>query len=216
MRCGLRVGDASKIAFDCVVRGGDDALYLRYTNRKMKREALVPIDEEVEHAIAEQQQRILRRWPHGSPWLFPASEDEPRRTQALVHALLPRPVARLAGPLQRPRRIRPARAPHLRADNTRHISAAAPGNATSSPEPRRSEPCGPSTLTAAPSNSEPSPRQLQYPDPGSTPNPTCAPRSTGSAPGTAGHSHHQCRLLSAPLTHPCCAGWIPRNSVSGS
>ncbi|MGH3855528.1 MAG: hypothetical protein ACRDR6_18970, partial [Pseudonocardiaceae bacterium] len=48
MRCGLRVGDASKVAADCVVRDGDGAPYLRYTNRKMKREALVPIDEELE------------------------------------------------------------------------------------------------------------------------------------------------------------------------
>ena len=77
MRCGLRVGDASKIAFDCVIRGGDSAPYLRYTNRKMKREALVPIDEEVEQAIAEQQQRILRRWTDGSPWLFPAPKMNP-------------------------------------------------------------------------------------------------------------------------------------------
>jgi hypothetical protein len=43
----------------------------------MKREALVPIDEEVEHAIAEQQQRILRHWPGGSPWLFPAPKMNP-------------------------------------------------------------------------------------------------------------------------------------------
>jgi integrase len=77
MRCGLRIGDASKAAFDCVVRGGDGAPYLRYTNHKMKREALVPIDEEVEQTIAEQQQRILRRWPNGSPWLFPASKMNP-------------------------------------------------------------------------------------------------------------------------------------------
>jgi integrase len=77
VRCGLRIGDASKVAFDCVVRGGDGAPYLRYTNRKMKREALVPIDEEVEHAIAEQQQRILRKWPGGSPWLFPAPKMNP-------------------------------------------------------------------------------------------------------------------------------------------
>jgi integrase len=77
IRCGLRVGDASKIAFDCVVRDGDGAPYLRYTNRKMKREALVPIDEEVEQAIVEQQQRILRRWPEASPWLFPAPKMNP-------------------------------------------------------------------------------------------------------------------------------------------
>lgn len=58
MRCGLRIGDATRITLDCVVRDGDGAPYLRYTNRKMKREALVPIDEEVEQAITEQQQRI--------------------------------------------------------------------------------------------------------------------------------------------------------------
>ncbi|QIZ39981.1 phage integrase family protein [Saccharopolyspora sp. ASAGF58] len=77
MRCGLRVGDASQIAFDCLVRDGDDAPYLRYANRKMKREALVPIDEEVEQAITEQQRRILERWPDGSPWLFPAPRMNP-------------------------------------------------------------------------------------------------------------------------------------------
>jgi integrase len=77
MRCGLRIGDASRAAFDCVVRDGDGAPYLRYVNRKMKREALVPIDEEVEQAITEQQQRILRRWPGGSPWLFPAPRMNP-------------------------------------------------------------------------------------------------------------------------------------------
>ena len=77
VRCGLRVGDATRIAFDCVVRDGDGAPYLRYTNRKMKREALVPIDEEVEQGIIEQQQRVLRRWPDGRRWLFPALKMNP-------------------------------------------------------------------------------------------------------------------------------------------
>jgi integrase len=77
MRCGLRIGDASKLAFNCVVRDGDSAPYLRYVNRKMKREALVPIDEELEQAIAEHQQQILRRWPDASPWLFPAPKMNP-------------------------------------------------------------------------------------------------------------------------------------------
>ena len=39
MRCGYRVGDATKVGFDCVIRDGDGAPYLRYPNRKMKREA---------------------------------------------------------------------------------------------------------------------------------------------------------------------------------
>jgi integrase len=86
MRCGLRVGDASRVAFDCVIRGGDGAPYLRYTNAKMKREALVPIDEEVEQAIAEQQQRILRRWTDGSPWLFAAAKMNPDGHRPLTTA----------------------------------------------------------------------------------------------------------------------------------
>ncbi len=136
MRCGLRVGDATKVAFDCVVRDGDGAPYLRYTNRKMKREALVPIDEEVEQAITAQQQRILRRWPGRQPVAVPRPEDEPRRPQAAEHALLPRAAAGLAGPLRCPRRARspgapdPAPvAPYLRhqADQPRR----APGSSTS-------------------------------------------------------------------------------------
>lgn len=83
IRCGLRVGDASTVTFDCVVRDGDGAPYLRYTNRKMKREALVPIDEEVEQTIAEQQRQILRRWPDGSPWLFPAPKMNPDGRKSL-------------------------------------------------------------------------------------------------------------------------------------
>ena len=48
IRCGLRVTDPRRAAFDCVVHDGDGAPYLRYLNHKMKREALVPIDEELE------------------------------------------------------------------------------------------------------------------------------------------------------------------------
>ncbi|MFG3383344.1 tyrosine-type recombinase/integrase [Streptomyces sp. NPDC047999] len=77
MRCGLRVGDACNLAFDCIIRDADGAAYLRYLNQKMKREALVPIDEEVENEIATQQQRVLHRWPGGSRWLFPAPRMNP-------------------------------------------------------------------------------------------------------------------------------------------
>jgi integrase len=36
-----------------------------------RREALVPIDEEIASLIKEQQQRSLQRWPAGTPVLFP-------------------------------------------------------------------------------------------------------------------------------------------------
>ncbi len=74
MRCGLRSGDALRLPREgCIARDSDGAPYLRYYNHKMKREALVPVDEELEAMIGEQQQRVLARWPDGScPHLFPA------------------------------------------------------------------------------------------------------------------------------------------------
>ena len=71
IRCGLRISDVTGLPFDCVVRDAGGAPYLRYYNRKMKREALVPIDEELETLAGEQQRRVLERWPDGIPVLFP-------------------------------------------------------------------------------------------------------------------------------------------------
>jgi hypothetical protein len=71
IRCGLRISDACKVPADCVVTDADGAPYLRYYNRKMKREALVPIDEELEALIARQQERNRERNPGGTPVLFP-------------------------------------------------------------------------------------------------------------------------------------------------
>jgi integrase len=77
MRCGLRLGDARRLAFDCIARDADDAPYLRYWNRKMKREALVPIDEQLEHEITRQQQALAGRWPGGTAVLFPQQNANP-------------------------------------------------------------------------------------------------------------------------------------------
>jgi len=71
IRCGLRITDATAIPSGCVVRDADGAPYLRYYNRKMKREALVPIDEELEELIVGQRERNRERWPGGTPVLFP-------------------------------------------------------------------------------------------------------------------------------------------------
>ena len=71
IRCGLRITDTARLAFDCVITDAEAAPYLRYYNHKMKREALVPIDEDLQRLIIEQQQRILRQWPQGTPVLFP-------------------------------------------------------------------------------------------------------------------------------------------------
>jgi integrase len=71
VRCGLRITDACKIPADCVVTDADGAPYLRYYNHKMRREALVPIDEELAGQIILQRQRTAGRWPGGTPVLFP-------------------------------------------------------------------------------------------------------------------------------------------------
>ncbi len=71
IRCGLRVGDACALSFDCLIHDGQGAPYLHYFNHKMNRDAATPIDEEVEAAIRAQQQRVLQQWPAGSPHLFP-------------------------------------------------------------------------------------------------------------------------------------------------
>jgi hypothetical protein len=69
IRCGLRITDACKVP--CVVTDADGAPYLRYYNHKMRREALVPIDEELAGQIALHRQRAAERWPGGTPVLFP-------------------------------------------------------------------------------------------------------------------------------------------------
>jgi len=71
IRCGLRISSATGLAFDCLVTDANGAPYLRYYNTKMKREALVPIDDELARQIAGQQQRTLQRFPAGTPVLFP-------------------------------------------------------------------------------------------------------------------------------------------------
>jgi len=71
IRCGLRISSAVTLPPDCVVTDADGAPYLRYHNTKMKREALVPIDEELRAMIAAQQDRNRQRWPAGIPVLFP-------------------------------------------------------------------------------------------------------------------------------------------------
>ena len=46
-RCGLRISSALSLGFDCLLHDGQGAPYLHYFNTKMKREAAVPIDEEL-------------------------------------------------------------------------------------------------------------------------------------------------------------------------
>jgi integrase len=72
VRCGLRVTDALRLKADCVVSDAEGAPYLRYVNHKMKREALVPVDEEVRAEVIAQQARA-----GSSQWLFPRPMKNP-------------------------------------------------------------------------------------------------------------------------------------------
>ena len=67
IRCGLRITDALRLPADCLVSDTDGAPYLRYDNHKMKRQALVPIDEELQTLITAERARNSV----GGPWLFP-------------------------------------------------------------------------------------------------------------------------------------------------
>ena len=71
IRGGLRLASVTTVGFDCLRHDGQAAPYLLYRNTKMKREAAVPIDAEIEAGIKAQQARVLGRWPAGSPCLFP-------------------------------------------------------------------------------------------------------------------------------------------------
>jgi integrase len=71
IRCGLRISSAVSLPWDCTVTDPDGAPYLLYYNTKMKREALVPIDDELVAMISAQHDRVRLRWPDGTPVLFP-------------------------------------------------------------------------------------------------------------------------------------------------
>ncbi|GIF13526.1 tyrosine-type recombinase/integrase [Actinoplanes teichomyceticus] len=85
IRCGLRISSALTLDFDCLVHDAQGAPYLRYFNTKMKREAAVPIDEELQAAIRDQQQRVLARWPEAPPVLFPRPQANVSGTLRLPH-----------------------------------------------------------------------------------------------------------------------------------
>jgi integrase len=82
IRTGLRISSAVGLPFDCLVTDADGAPYLRYWNTKMKREALVPIDDELHADVLAQQRRVLARFPAGAPVLFP-------RPRANLHGAIP-------------------------------------------------------------------------------------------------------------------------------
>ncbi|PBJ39266.1 transposase [Mycobacterium avium subsp. hominissuis] len=76
IRSGLRIGDATRLELDCLVRDPQDAVYLRYRNHKMRRDAMVPIDDELAAMITAQQTRTRLQFPATSV-LLPRSSANP-------------------------------------------------------------------------------------------------------------------------------------------
>ena len=83
IRCGLRISSAVSLPWDCTVTDANGAPYLRYYNTEMKREALVPIDDELRAMISAQHHRIRLRWPDGTPVLFPRPQTNMAGTRPI-------------------------------------------------------------------------------------------------------------------------------------
>ena len=76
LRTGLRIGDATRLALDCLIRDPQGAVYLRYRNHKMRRDAVVPIDDQLAAMIEAQQARTQLQFP-GTGVLLPRSSANP-------------------------------------------------------------------------------------------------------------------------------------------
>ena len=112
IRCGLRATDACTLPFDCLLYDGQQAAYLRYFNNKMRREAAVPIDENVERR--DPRPAAAGDRPLAEPPSTPVPRRHPQRRWPKPHDLLqlPQHAQLLADHLRSPRRARPARAPN--------------------------------------------------------------------------------------------------------
>src|SRR6185437_15118798 len=76
IRTGLRIGDATRLGLDCLIRDHQGAVYLHYRNHKMRRDAVVPIDDELTAMIQTQQERTRQRFPSAAV-LLPRSSANP-------------------------------------------------------------------------------------------------------------------------------------------
>ena len=83
VRCGLRISAAVGLAADCLVRDSDGSPYVRYTNHKMRREAMVPADEDLAGQITAQVERNQARFGRNIPVLFPRRLANPNGDHAV-------------------------------------------------------------------------------------------------------------------------------------
>jgi integrase len=85
---GLRVGDAVVLPFDPVVDDSVGWPCLRYITAKTRVEQLLPLSIPAATAIEAQQAEVTRRWPNGSPWLFPDPGRNPDGVLSYPYRLL--------------------------------------------------------------------------------------------------------------------------------
>lgn len=76
LACGLRLGDARRLPFDCVIRDAEGHPYLAWINHKIRNEpGYFPLEEDLVEHITAQQEAATARFPQGTPWLFPATAN---------------------------------------------------------------------------------------------------------------------------------------------
>ena len=86
LACGLRLSDARQLPFDCLIYDPEDNPYLAWINRKTSNEpGYFPISNDLAKHIRVQQIATTTRFPHGSPWLFPATANNVTGSKALRH-----------------------------------------------------------------------------------------------------------------------------------
>lgn len=85
IRCGLRAIDAVDLSLDCLLQDDQGHPYLHYLNHKMKRDAYVPIDDELAGRVREQRAAVEARFTHGTPTkLFPGRVSNLDGTRSLT------------------------------------------------------------------------------------------------------------------------------------
>ncbi len=89
--CGLRISELCEMSFECLERDQDGDWWLRYWQRKMKKEHRIPLSNEIV-AVFQEQQRVVRE--EQSPdckYLFPgvsrANKSQPMRQKYFSYAL---------------------------------------------------------------------------------------------------------------------------------
>lgn len=73
INCGMRITELCHISYNCIQEEGNNGLFLRYYQFKLKKEVTIPISTDVVNAIKEQQYFVKQLNYKEFPYLFPSS-----------------------------------------------------------------------------------------------------------------------------------------------